>query len=157
MEKYIKLDKIEPLPIDTIKCDDVISDAHKTLEEWISEAYFKALHEGIKANTVIINEHFAKVNEFPLTFGMSTSLLPPMICGLQVYVSRDLPDGYDFGLVEAPMTEREAIAFNAKREVAREIFEEIEELLKRTCKKGYCGSISDLFAELKKKYTESEK
>ena len=44
-----------------------------------------------------------------------------------------------------------------KAEVTREIFEEIEELLKRTCKKGYCGSISDLFAELKKKYTESEK
>ena len=42
----------------------------------------------------------------------------------------------------------------AKQEVAREIFEEIEELLKRTCEKGYCGSISDLFAELKKKYTE---
>lgn len=39
---------------------------------------------------------------------------------------------------------------------AREIFEEIEELLKRTCEKGYCGSISDLFAELKKKYTEGE-
>ena len=42
-----------------------------------------------------------------------------------------------------------------KAEVAREIFEEIEELLKRTCEKGYCGSISDLFAELKKKYIEN--
>lgn len=41
-------------------------------------------------------------------------------------------------------------------DVAREIFEEIEKLLKQTCEKGYVGSISDLFAELKKKY-ESEK
>lgn len=37
----------------------------------------------------------------------------------------------------------------------REIFAEIEKLLKRTCEKGYCGSISDLLAELKKKYTEN--
>lgn len=37
-------------------------------------------------------------------------------------------------------------------EVVREIFEEIEKLLKQTCEKGYVGSISDLFAELKKKY-----
>lgn len=44
----------------------------------------------------------------------------------------------------------------AKAEVAREIFEEIEELLKRTCEKGYCGSISDLFAELKNKYAEEK-
>lgn len=41
-------------------------------------------------------------------------------------------------------------------DVAREIFEEIEKLLKRTCEKGYIGSISGLLAELKKKYTEGE-
>ena len=46
---------------------------------------------------------------------------------------------------------------NAKAEVAMEIFEEIEELLKRTCERGYCGSINDLLAELKKKYTEENK
>ena len=43
---------------------------------------------------------------------------------------------------------------NGYKKAAEEIFEEIEELLKRTCEKGYCGSISDLFAELKKKYKE---
>lgn len=156
MARYIKLDKIEPLPIDTIKSDDVIGDAQKTLEEWITEAYFKAIHEGIKANTVMISEHFAKVNEFPLTFGLSTALLPPMICGLQVYVSKDLPEGYDFGLVEAPMTEREAIANEAERKVAREIFEEIEKLTYRYLNDAdYSGGdmIYDI-AELKKKRTE---
>lgn len=44
----------------------------------------------------------------------------------------------------------------ARSEVAEEIFAEIEVFLKRTCEKGYCGSISNLLAELKKKYTESE-
>ena len=51
---------------------------------------------------------------------------------------------------------RHSICQEARQEVAREIFEEIEELLKRTCEKGYCGSISDLLAELKKKYTGEE-
>ena len=148
MRKYVTLDKVEPMNADTLRGNDVIQEATKTFEEWVREAYFKALHEGIKANTVIINEHFAKVNEFPLTLGYSASLLPPMLCGLQVYVSRDLPDGYDFGLVEAPMTEREAIAYEARRDVARKIFEEIEE------KAADLNFMVGSFDELKEKYTE---
>lgn len=156
MEKYVTLDKVEPMNADTLRENDVIQEATKTFEEWVREAYFKAIHEGIKANTVMISEHFAKVNEFPFTFGLSTALLPPMICGLQVYVSKDLPEGYDFGLVEAPMTEREAIANEAERKVAREIFDEIEKLTYRYLNDAdYSGGdmIYDI-AELKKKRTE---
>jgi hypothetical protein len=46
---------------------------------------------------------------------------------------------------------------DAKSEVAREIFADVEVLLKETCERGYAGSISDLLAELKKKYTEGQK
>lgn len=38
--------------------------------------------------------------------------------------------------------------------LAKKIFGEIEELLKQTCEKGYCGSISGLLADLEEKYTK---
>ncbi len=40
------------------------------------------------------------------------------------------------------------------RSVIAKIFAEIEEILNSACKRGYCGYISDLIAELKKKYVE---
>lgn len=61
-----------------------------------------------------------------------------------------------YALQYGTVKDQQAVIDKAKAEVAREIFEEIESLLKRTCEKGYRGSISDLFAELKKKYTEGE-
>ena len=136
---------------------NVVEETAKSLEELIGEAYITAMHEGIEANTVLLNEHFVKVNEFPFTFGMNTGLLPPMICGLQVYVSKELPDGYDFGVLKAPMTEREAIAWEAKRKVAREIFEDIDRMIFGTVIPNECAIISTAqLAELKKKYTEGK-
>ena len=47
--------------------------------------------------------------------------------------------------------------YRKSTDLAREIFEEIEAELKRIARNGYVGDMSDIFAELKKKYTEGEK
>lgn len=87
-----------------------------------------------------------------------------LICKLECFLchvtgSRLSKHTYDLGTMESVATDCINETYNdgydeGYKDCAREIFEEIEELLKRTCEKGYCGSISDLLAELKKKYTE---
>lgn len=144
---------------DYITADDVIESSAKSLSDMIAEAKAKALKAGIKANTVIIDEHFAKVNAFDFVFGRGVMRLPPMICGLEVQVSDEFPDGYDFIVLEAPETERERLIARAKLETAREIFAEIESCLDYI--EEQLDDIPDAFlcvkddiAELKKKYTE---
>ena len=142
--------------------------ADRTFMDYIFEAKKLALKENIKANTVLINESFAKINGFHFCFFCSGLDLPPMICGLEIHVTNELPEGYSFAVAEAPETERDRICRQAKAEVAREIFEEIETLAKiytfPVVKNGvveivkepfWCIEPNDL-AELKKKYTEEK-
>ena len=112
-----------------LTADDVISESAKSLVDMLAEAQAKALKEGIKANTVIIDEHFAKVNAFDFVVGRDIMHLPPMICGLEVQVSDELPDGYSFAVLEAPETERERLIRAAKSEAAREVLDAFEEIL----------------------------
>ena len=146
---YIKVnDVIEEYNDDPIR---ELEETFKCLADAVFEAQKKALKEGIKANTVIIDEHFAKVNAFDFVFGRAVMSLPPMICGLEVQVSDELPDGYDFAVLEVPETERERLIRKAKSEAAREIFEEIDVTWsERDCVSEFFENI----AELKKKYTE---
>lgn len=120
-----------------ITADDVISESVKSLSDMLAEAKAKALKEGIKANTVIIDEHFAKVNAFDFVFGRAVMSLPPMICGLEVQVSDELPSGYDFAVLEAPETERERLIRKAKSEVAREICCKIEKEIVAALESNY--------------------
>ena len=145
--------------------------ADRTFMDYIFEAKKLALKEQIKANTVLINESFAKVNGFHFCFFCSGLDLPPMICGLEVHVINELPEGYSFAVTEAPETERARICRQAKAEVVREIFEEIERTTKdaiRFCEKrmvipmlreAKASCYKDMLgyiAELKKKYTEDQ-
>ena len=132
MAQYEKLELI---------ADDVIDDVSKTLHQWIWDARQEAVKEGIKANTVIINKHFAKVNAHIFNFNGSVLDMPPMICGLEVKLSEELPEGYDFALCEAYETERERLIRNAKAEVAREIFDEIASMIGSKFPMKACGSI----------------
>ena len=158
--KHIKLPAESFTPA-FITAADVILEPAKSLADIIAEAYAKAWKEDIKANTVIIDEHFAKVNAFDFVLGRDVIHLPPMICGLEVQVSDELPDGYDFAVLEVPETERERLIRKAKSEVAREIFEEIRkeyELDGMTyLDEILCGHLKKFIDELEKKYTEGEK
>lgn len=135
------------LTADYIKVNDVIEEYNddplrelketfKGFADAVFEARNKALKEGIKANTVIIDEHFAKVNAFDFVFGRDVMHLPPMICGLEVQVSDELPDGYSFAVLEAPETERERLVRKAKAEVIDEFAGELKEYLDDTYSTG---------------------
>lgn len=76
---------------------------------------------GIKANTVLIDRTFAKVNGFSFAIGRDIFNLPPMICGLEVHVTDELPERYSFAVFEAPKTERERLVRKAGREATEKI------------------------------------
>jgi predicted nucleic acid-binding protein len=145
---------------DFVTVDDVLEESTKSLADMIAEAYMKALKEDIKANTVIIDEHFAKVNAFDFVWVRDVMHLPPMICGLEIQVSDELPDGYDFAVLEVPETERDRLVRKAKAEAAVEIFEEIEKYMMDSVDvthTAYKTIGTSTFAILKKKYTEVQK
>lgn len=73
--------------------------------ELVKKATAQALNEGIKANSIVINENMVRVPEF----GMRDPIMgrpmwmPRMICGLNVYLStNELPEGYSFAVMDAP-------------------------------------------------------
>lgn len=134
-----------------ITADDVISESAKSLSDMLAEAKAKALKEGIKANTVIIDEHFAKVNAFDFVFGRAVMSLPPMICGLEVQVSDELPDGYDFAVLEFPETERDRLVRKTRTEAIKEF---AERLIKKCDAPHWCVWMSEI-EDLVKEMTEA--
>ncbi len=185
------VDKIfTPKVIDTSKyvevTEDMLAESSISLTDLIVDAYKAALKNDIRANTVMISKRLAKVNGFVNFFGDSYADFPPLICGLEAYVTDEMPEEFAFGLVEAPTTQREQVFEDGRKtgykegykEGAREIFEEIEEAIMqsneisdirmrelaphtykvmREAGKLYYTAIVRAVAELKKKYAESEK
>ena len=109
--------------------EDALGEATKRLEDFIFEAWREAIKEGIRANTVLINKHFAKVNGFPFAFMGRSGSLPPMICGLEVHVTEELPDGYDFAVLEAPETEREKLIRQTRADTVKKMQERAAEIV----------------------------
>lgn len=63
----------------------------------------EAMREGIKANSIVINENMVKVPEFGASIHGHGVLVPTMFCGLNVYLTKDeLPEMYSFALVNGP-------------------------------------------------------
>lgn len=86
---------------------DSESPVHKLTDSFVDrvkEAYQCAIREGIKANTIIINENIVKVPETWIRMPSGGArALPPMICGLNVHWTKnELPEGYSFALLEGP-------------------------------------------------------
>ena len=66
----------------------------KRFYDLVLSAQLEAVREGIKADSIAINENMVKV---PEKYGER----PEMICGLNCYVtSCDLPDGFSFGIFQ---------------------------------------------------------
>jgi hypothetical protein len=114
--------------------EDLLGEAPWTINDLIREAWEKALKEGIKANTVMIDEHFAKVNNFHFVFINDVVRFPPMICGLEVRVSNELPDGYDFAVLETPETEREKLIRQTRADTVKKMQERFSNLLEKEYK-----------------------
>lgn len=153
-KKHIKLPATEfkISAADFVTVNDVLEEPAKSLADILAEAYKKALKEDIKANTVIIDEHFAKVNAFDFVFGRDVMSLPPMICGLEVQVSDELPDGYDFAVLEFPETERDRLVRKTRTEAIKEF---AERLIKKCDAPHWCVWMSEI-EDLVKEMTEAE-
>ena len=107
---------------------EVEFDVHKEdldkMEPWdwvsaIKEAKEEAVKEGIKANRILINSNsrLMKINPFALMYTPQMGCLyPPMICGLEVFLSLDMPEEFAFAITEAPKTERERLIEDLKAE-----------------------------------------
>lgn len=94
-------DKVTKYNLDQLGSNDVIREAQETAYELLLKSIKRAVREGIEANSIVINGSMVKVNEH---FNPDVRrLFPPMICGLNVYWSKDeLPDGYSFAIFESP-------------------------------------------------------
>lgn len=90
----------------------------------IAEARKLAFQEGIKANTVLINEKYAKVKAFTYL----EDIFPPMICGLEAYQTDELPDGYAFAVLQAPQTASEQACKEAIECFLSAIYKKLKEL-----------------------------
>lgn len=106
----------------------------------IAEARTLALQEGIKANTVLINEKYVKVNAFPYL----GDIFPAMICGLEAHTTDELPDDYAFAVLQAPVTAREYYEVQIRNKISKYLLQELY------------GKIKDLAKEYKVNLEEEE-
>ena len=101
--------------------------------EAVREAYEFAVQEGIRANTLLIDENFAKVSGAHVllrkgALGVHGVSLPPMILGLEAHIA-PLPEGYGIAVTEVAQTEREKLYAEAKAAGRREVIEQLKEFL----------------------------
>lgn len=135
------VEKISPTKFKrTVEITDVEPlDLGKSLPELIWEAQLEATKNNIRANTVVISKRLAKVNRFVQTFdfGISYKEFPPLVCGLEAYITDEMPDELGFGLLEAPTTQREQV---------------FEDGRKTGYKEGYEQGVKDFAEKLQKFY-----
>lgn len=111
-----------------------IKTQYEELFSAVRRATAVAMHEGIKANSIMINDNMVKVPETWIKTPLGARCLPRMICGLNVYVTtRELPDGYSFAIIEGPenrLAQFESIGMepNELRKAA-EIYRKIKEAM----------------------------
>lgn len=98
------------------------------------EALDFAIHEGLRANTVIIDKGFAKTSQAFVSMacgnGRRGIVVPPMILGLEAQIA-PLPDGVAFAVTELVQTNMDAVRENMRREMREEIRREVIEELQR--------------------------
>ena len=107
--------------------DDVSVEDMKPLDEpflakQIAEAYNEAILQKIEANTIIINEKYAKVKNTvcPGLFGGEWNI-PPMLCGLRVKFE-DLPEKFAFALTKFPIKTEQELKEEVRKQTAKEIY-----------------------------------
>ena len=123
------VDKVYPTKLEGyIELTDVnaLGEAKVTLEDLIWEAHKTALHNGIRANAVMINKRIAKTSGFAHAFAGGLMDIPPMICGLEAFVTDEIPGEFAFGLVEVPMTQREKVYREGYEAGVRELAERLK-------------------------------
>lgn len=122
-KKYLyygnKLETLEPFPCPEKGGEEVIADLAKE----IADAYNESILNKIEANTVIINEKYAKTNSsiYPGPFGGHWDF-PPMLYGLSVAFS-DLPEKFAFALAKTNIKTSKQLEEEVRKETAKHIVE----------------------------------
>ena len=117
----------EYLVFDNAKIDDVSVEDMKPLDmsviaKQIAEACNEAILQKIEANTIIINEKYAKSKNMvcPGPFGGKWNI-PPMLCGLRVKFE-DLPEKFAFALTKFPIKTEQELKEEVRKQTAKEIY-----------------------------------
>ena len=100
----------------------------------VKKATAQALSEGIKANSIVINENMVRVPETWIDTPFGARKLPNMICGLNVYLTtNELPEGYSFAVLEGPnnrLAQFESIGMEPDElKKAAELYRRIKEVM----------------------------
>lgn len=83
--------------------DAEIKETHESFLDMVERARATALQEGIEVNAIVINKNMVKVPEFWFGDGRTPRHVPAMICGLNVYFTKDeLPPDYSFAVLKGP-------------------------------------------------------
>ena len=106
-----------------------MDDKIKEFIKQVREAQRLAQIEQIKANAIVINTKFVKIPKLFTVAGGSVSVLPPMICGLEMhFTDNELPENYFFAITDCGQTERDRLVEMTSRQTAREIIVELNRL-----------------------------
>jgi hypothetical protein len=100
----------------------------------VIEAEQEALRHAIVANTIVINENMCEVKPAWFRGQYNARQLPPMICGMNVYFTKnELPDNYSFAVFEGPpnrLAEFESIGMEPDElRKAAELYRKVKEIL----------------------------
>lgn len=106
-----------------------------TFLEFVKKTTAQAIAEGIKANSIVINENMVRVNDMWIPTPLGARCLPRMICGLNVYLTTtELPEGYSFAVMEGPssrLEQFESIGMEPDElRKAAELYRKIKEVMK---------------------------
>ena len=129
----VPVEKIEYVKV-PFPSDAKLEDGQEKFFELVRKAQTEALKDGIKANTVFINENMVKVEAFPFSGigGLGLRFAPTMFCGMNVFLTKDeLPDGYSFAVFEGSenrLAQFEAIGMEpAELQKAADLYRKIKE------------------------------
>lgn len=117
-----------------LEVDGYIKETKDSFFKRVQEATAQAMADGIKANSIIINENMVRVDGAWIPTPLGARGLPKMICGLNVYLTKDeLPEGYSFAVFEGPndrLAEFESIGMEpSELRKAAALYRKVKEVL----------------------------
>ena len=123
------------------------------IREKIREAIRLAEIENIRANAIVINKNFIKTPLLRSVICGVGYILPPMICGLEMYFTdNELPENYAFAITEACQTERDRLVEETEFKTAKKIWEDCIDEIMRGCGDDKEFWVMKILIETFKKY-----
>lgn len=127
----IKKISYEKIPVEF---DPKIEATREDFFKHVLDAQREAFKRGIVANSIVINENMCEVKPAWFAGYRGAYQLPPMICGMNLYFTKnELPDNYSFAVFEGPpnrLAEFESIGIEpSELRKAAELYRKLKELI----------------------------